>query len=136
MYKPEVQLVKLSIEKYIPQGGKRTKAEKATRFSVLNKISNQERELIEKYFNDSRENTWKPSLIAFPGCQTLPSVVYKVHHSIRTTNMLIDAMQQLQGMPLFKSEPILNVCSPFDLIMPVIQSTQKLFCYFECMLSF
>ncbi|XP_078157349.1 DEAD/DEAH box RNA helicase family protein isoform X2 [Carex rostrata] len=111
VYKPEVQHVKISIEKYIPQGGKR-KAEKATRFSVLNKISNQERELIEKYFNDSRENTWKPSLIAFPGCQTLPSVVYKVHHSIRTTNMLIDAMQQLQGMPLFKSEPILNAESP------------------------
>jgi fanconi anemia group M protein len=116
VYRPEVQLVKLSIKEYIPQGGKRAKADKETRLSVFNRISNQERELIDKYFNHSRENTWKPSLIAFPGCQMLPSTIYKVHHSIRTTNMLIDAMQWLQGTPLSKSEPILNVSSPFDLV--------------------
>ncbi|KAJ3701739.1 hypothetical protein LUZ61_005444 [Rhynchospora tenuis] len=112
VYKPEVQFVELSIEEYIPQGGKRIKVGKAGRSSVINKISNQERELIQKYFNDSGENTWKPSLIAFPGCQTLPSVIYKVHHSMRTAHMLIDTMQHLQGMPLSKLEPILNVESP------------------------
>ncbi|KAJ4819037.1 ATP-dependent DNA helicase mph1 [Rhynchospora pubera] len=112
VYKPEVQFVELSIEEYIPQGGKRIKVGKAGRSSVIDKISNQERELIQKYFNDLGENTWKPSLIAFPGCQTLPSVIYKVHHSMRTAHMLIDTMQHLQGMPLSKLEPILNVESP------------------------
>ncbi|KAJ4795205.1 ATP-dependent DNA helicase mph1 [Rhynchospora pubera] len=112
VYKPEVQFVELSIEEYIPQGGKRIKVGKAGRSSVIDKISNQERELIQKYFNDLGENTWKPSLIAFPGCQTLPSVIYKVHHSMRTAHMLIDTMQHLQWMPLSKLEPILNVESP------------------------
>ncbi|KAJ3671654.1 hypothetical protein LUZ60_007733 [Juncus effusus] len=110
IYKPEAQLVELSIEEYIPQGGKKeNKSNKNSPSPFLNKISNQERDLIAKYFKSSE---WKPSLIAFPSCQAFPSSVYKVHHSFRSTNMLIDAMQFLQGNSVCKSEPFVKVESP------------------------
>jgi len=40
----------------------------------------------------------EPSLIAFPIFQTFPSSVHELRHSFRTTAMLIDAMQNLQGL--------------------------------------
>lgn len=61
------------------------------------KLTVAETSLLAKYFHRTDENTWKPSLIAFPHFQTFPSRVHKVMHGCRT-GMLIDTMQHLQGL--------------------------------------
>ena len=70
-------------------------------------------QLIARYFGGHKEDVWRPSLIAFPRFQ-LPSVVHKVPHSFRTTDMLTDAMQQLQD-PSFLRPKVdsLTVCVYF-----------------------
>jgi len=60
------------------------------------KMTEEDRQLIARYFGGRKEDVWRPSLIAFPRFQLYPSVVHKVPHSFRTTDMLTDAMQQLQ----------------------------------------
>lgn len=62
------------------------------------KILDPESDIIAKYFHAFKEDTWRPSLIAFPHFQTFPSRVHRVMHSSRTTGMLIDIMQSLQGL--------------------------------------
>lgn len=67
-----------------------------------NKLSDEEAKLLAKYFNftgQEAQDTWRPSLIAFRHSQAFPSKVHRVVHSFRT-GMLIDAMQNLQEMPL------------------------------------
>ncbi|MQL72797.1 hypothetical protein Taro_005119, partial [Colocasia esculenta] len=93
--KPQVQYVELSIEQFVPRGKKAR--EGFTRRSPLSKkMSKEEKCLIDRYFHSS-EDIWKPSLIAFPSFQAFASRVHKVRHSSKTTGMLIDAMQCLQG---------------------------------------
>ncbi|KAK4794259.1 hypothetical protein SAY86_012253 [Trapa natans] len=95
IFKPEVQFVELSIEKFVPRG-KRVKEDQFTEPQRYREIlTTEEANLISKYFKNT-ENRWKPSLIAFPHFQTFPSSVHKVTHSSRT-GMLIDSMQLLQG---------------------------------------
>lgn len=61
------------------------------------KLTVAETSLLAQYFRHTNENTWTPSLIAFPHFQTFPSRVHKVMHGCRT-GMLIDMMQHLQGL--------------------------------------
>ena len=78
------------------------------------KMSEEDSQLIARYFGGRKEDVWRPSLIAFPRFQLYPSVVHKVPHSFRTTDMLTDAMQQLQD-PSFLRPKVdsLTVCVYF-----------------------
>lgn len=96
IYKPEIQFVKLSVEQYIPRGRK-TKDDSIRTPTFTEKLTHAENDLIAKYFASSRENTWRPSLIAFPHFNAFPSSIHKVKHSLRSS-MLIDAMQNLQEL--------------------------------------
>ncbi len=74
------------------------KDDRATPTSAFqDKLTVAETGLIAKYFHSTGDNTWRPSLIAFPHFQTFPSRVHKVMHANRT-GMLIDMMQRLQGL--------------------------------------
>ncbi|KAJ4839280.1 hypothetical protein Tsubulata_011432 [Turnera subulata] len=99
IFKPEVQFVELSIDQYVPRG-KKVKEDSTDQTPVFEEnITTEEAALISKYFNP--DNTWAPSLIAFPRFQAFPSRVHKVMHSCRTT-MLIDSMQHLQALSSMK----------------------------------
>ncbi|WVZ53851.1 hypothetical protein U9M48_004739 [Paspalum notatum var. saurae] len=100
VYKPEIKYVKLTIDKYIPCLNKmRVAVKEASPISW--KMSESDAQLIARYFGACKEDAWRPSLVAFPRFQLFPSVVHKVPHSFRTTDMLTDAMQQLQDPSCF-----------------------------------
>jgi Fanconi anemia group M protein len=61
-------------------------------------------QLIARYFSACKEDIWKPSLVAFPSFQVSPCDIYKVPHSFRTTDMLIDAMQRLQDLSFSRTK--------------------------------
>lgn len=106
--------IELSIEQFIPRG-KKGKVDDASQTPVFNaKLSDAETDLVAKYFDSTKESTWRPSLIAFPHFQASPSRVLKVLHSSRT-EMLIDAMQRLQGLALIRdnSTILVEVCFCF-----------------------
>ncbi|XP_027150235.1 DEAD-box ATP-dependent RNA helicase FANCM [Coffea eugenioides] len=99
VFKPEVQFVELSIEQFVPRVKKVNDDDQPIQSPAYKaKLTDAENDLLSKYFSTTRENTWKPSLIAFPHFQAFPSRVHKVLHSFRT-GILIDAMQCLQGLP-------------------------------------
>ncbi|KAJ1274795.1 hypothetical protein BS78_05G088100 [Paspalum vaginatum] len=100
VYKPEIKYVKLTIDKYIPCLNKMRVAVKEAS-PIPWKMSEQDGQLIARYFGACKEDVWRPSLVAFPRFQLFPSVVHKVPHSFRTTDMLTDAMQQLQDPTFF-----------------------------------
>ncbi|KAI4321193.1 hypothetical protein MLD38_034605 [Melastoma candidum] len=101
IFKPEVRFLKLSIEKYIPQRKKVIDGEIIESVECKKTLTKEEQGIISKYFHNY-SNEWRPSLIAFPAFQNFPSRVHKVMHSSRTS-MLIDAMQNLQGLPSNRS---------------------------------
>jgi Fanconi anemia group M protein len=103
IYKPEVKYVKLSIEKYVPCLKKR-KVDVSCTSPILNKMSVEDDQLIARYFSACKEDIWKPSLVAFPSFQVSPCDIYKVPHSFRTTDMLIDAMQRLQDLSFSRTK--------------------------------
>lgn len=78
---------------------------------ILGKMSEEDGQLIARYFGACKKDVWRPSLVAFPRSQLCPSVVHKVPHSFRTTDMLIDAMQQLQDPSFFRTKvDSLKIC--------------------------
>ncbi|XP_048129924.1 DEAD-box ATP-dependent RNA helicase FANCM isoform X2 [Rhodamnia argentea] len=96
IFKPDVQFVELSIEKFVPRG-KKVKDDDVVEMPMWKKnLTVTEADIVAKYFNNSGKS-WKPSLIAFPHFQTFPCRVHIVMHSCRT-GMMIDAMQHLQGV--------------------------------------
>ncbi|KAK9270011.1 hypothetical protein L1049_025584 [Liquidambar formosana] len=97
IFKPEVQFVELSIEQFVPRGRKVKDDHPSQTLMFRNKLTDAETELISQYFHPNIENTWRPSLIAFPHFQAFPSRVHKVMHSFKT-GMLIDMMQHLQEL--------------------------------------
>ncbi|KAL6870796.1 hypothetical protein ACP4OV_014644 [Aristida adscensionis] len=97
VFKPEIKYVKMTIERYIPCSKKRKVAIQGAS-PILRTVSEQDSQLIARYFGAGKEDVWRPSLVAFPRFQLSPSVVHKVPHSFRTTDMLIDAMHQLQDL--------------------------------------
>ncbi|CAL0329459.1 unnamed protein product [Lupinus luteus] len=102
VFKPEVQYVELSIEKFIPR--EKNVKDKPLQISASeDKLTVSEVDLLETYFQPTGENTCRLSLIAFPHFQTFPSRVHKVKHSCGTM-MLIDTMQQLQGLVSFTGD--------------------------------
>ncbi|XP_057504285.1 DEAD-box ATP-dependent RNA helicase FANCM isoform X2 [Actinidia eriantha] len=97
IFKPEVQFVEISIEQFIPRGRK-VNDDYPIQTPMFNaELTDAETDLVAKYFHPTKECTWRPSLIAFPHFQAFPSRVHKIMHSFRT-EMLIDAMQVLQGL--------------------------------------
>ncbi|VFQ71673.1 unnamed protein product [Cuscuta campestris] len=95
--RPEVQHVKLLIETFVHRGKKPNDVHPLQIPVLGNKLSDTEIKLLAKYFNNSGEILWRPSLIAFRHLQAFPSRVHRVPHSFRT-EMLIDAMQHLEGL--------------------------------------
>ncbi|XLR14107.1 hypothetical protein HN51_035008 [Arachis hypogaea] len=98
VFKPEVQYVEMSIEKFIPRE-KNVKDVPLPFSPSKDKLTVAEMDLLKMYFHSTEENTSRLSLIAFPYFQTFPSRIHKVKHSLRTM-MLIDAMQHLQGLEM------------------------------------
>ncbi|KAL8485930.1 hypothetical protein ACS0TY_028004 [Phlomoides rotata] len=96
-FKPEVQLVEVSIEEYVPRGKKPKDSDPVPVPAYTNKLTDAEMDILAKYFATTRQTTRRPSLIAFPHFQAFPSPINKVPHSSRT-GMLIDTMQYLQGL--------------------------------------
>ncbi|PON76983.1 DEAD/DEAH box RNA helicase family protein [Trema orientale] len=97
IYKPAVDYVRFSIEKFV-RSAKKVKDDDSIMTPVFKeKLTDDESNLIAKYFQPPGGFTWKPSLIAFPHFQTFPSRVRKVMHSFKT-GLLIDAMQRVQGL--------------------------------------
>ncbi|KAK3036008.1 hypothetical protein RJ639_031181 [Escallonia herrerae] len=117
IFKPEVQFVELSIEQFVPRGKKVKDDQNIETPLYKDKLTDAEADLVMKYFPDTKENTWRPSLIAFPHFQAFPSRVHEVVHSFRT-GMLIDTMQCLQGLSfsrdskafVFEDEAISDMC--------------------------
>nr|XP_009783652.1 PREDICTED: uncharacterized protein LOC104232208 isoform X2 [Nicotiana sylvestris] len=98
IFKPKVQFLKLSIPQFVPRGKNIKDVSPIQVSALLNKLSDEEANLLAKYFKFSGQETrdaWRPSLIAFRHSQAFPSKVHRVAHSFRTV-MLIDAMQHLQ----------------------------------------
>ncbi|GMH22406.1 hypothetical protein Nepgr_024249 [Nepenthes gracilis] len=93
IYKPELQCLELSIKQFVPRGRK-VKDGCIDAPKVIEKLADAEAVLLAKYF-EAEENAWKPSLIAFPRFQELPSTVHRVMHSSRT-GFLIDVLQFLK----------------------------------------
>ncbi|WOK97359.1 hypothetical protein Cni_G06067 [Canna indica] len=106
--KPEVQFVELSIEQFMPRG-KKMKEDAPHHSPFLNNISKDENDLIARYFGTSKKDIWAPSLIAFPSFQTFPSRVHSVRHSFKSTMMLIDTMQCLEGLTFSKAKKDLAI---------------------------
>ncbi|CAM0874689.1 unnamed protein product [Alopecurus aequalis] len=113
IYKPEVKYVKLSIEKYVPCLKKR-KVDVSCASPILSKMSVEDGQLIARYFSECKEDIWKPSLVAFPSFQVSPCDIYKVPHSFRTTDMLIDAMQRLQDLSFSRTKCDTPLQEPAD----------------------
>ncbi|KAI9201492.1 hypothetical protein LWI28_024242 [Acer negundo] len=102
--KPEVQLVELSIDRFVTCV-KKVKGDQVIEAPVFkDKLTVAESEIIAKYFHPTRKSM-RPSLIAFPHFQAFPSGVHKVMHSYRT-GMLIDIMQHLQGLTFSRDSTI------------------------------
>lgn len=102
----------MSIEKYI-RCSKKIKVNFNGPSPILNKMSEEDGQLIARYFGACKEDIWKPSLVAFPSFQVSPCDVYKVPHSFRTTDMLIDAMQQLQDLSFSSTKVDIEDLSDF-----------------------
>ncbi|CAK9227008.1 unnamed protein product [Sphagnum troendelagicum] len=101
-YKPEVQMLQMSIKNFVPRGRK-LRTETASGLDPgADEPTEEEHELLKKYAQPPGEMPWKPSLIAFPSFQLLPTPIYTVKHSVRTVSMLIDVLQGLQE-PAFHS---------------------------------
>ncbi|KAI5053894.1 hypothetical protein GOP47_0014950 [Adiantum capillus-veneris] len=94
--KPEAQLVELAIEKFIPRVKSKQKVVQTVDPSAVD-LNPEESLILRRYFNphQAASDRWKPSLIAFPHCQLLPTQVHNVRHSEKTTSMLIDTLQSL-----------------------------------------
>ncbi|KAK6116697.1 hypothetical protein DH2020_049579 [Rehmannia glutinosa] len=101
VFKPEVQFLEMSIEEFVPRGKKVKDFNTVSEPAYKTKLTNAETDLLAKYFPSSGKIAWRPSLIAFPHFQGLPSPVHKVVHSSRT-GILIDTMQNLQGSTFSK----------------------------------
>lgn len=87
----------MSIEKYVPRGSKAKDFEPIPAPACQDKLTDAEKDLLVKYFGATQENTWRPSLIAFPHFQAFPSPAVEVLHASRT-GLLIDVMQHLQDL--------------------------------------
>lgn len=111
IYKPEVQLLELSIKEFVPRGKNHNDDNTIPVPAFKTKLTEAEKDLLANYFASSAETSWKPSLIVFPHFQAYPSPVNKVAHSSRT-GMLIDTMQYLQGLTFSNDHrtPLTKVC--------------------------
>jgi Fanconi anemia group M protein len=95
-YKPEVQMLEMSIKSFVPRGRKLRTETASCLDPGADEPTEEEHALLQKYAQPPGEMPWKPSLIAFPSFQLLPTPIYAVKHSIRTVSMLIDVLQGLQ----------------------------------------
>ena len=95
--KPEVQLIELSIIKFVPRVKNRPKIEPPILDPGSVELTVEETLSLRRYIepHQSASCMWKPSLIAFPHCQLVPTKVHNVRHSGRTISMLIDTLQSL-----------------------------------------
>ncbi|CAI9754308.1 unnamed protein product [Fraxinus pennsylvanica] len=97
IFKPEVQLVEISVEQFVPRTKKVKDDHLIQTPAYKTKLTDEETNILDKYFCSTREKDWRPSLIAFPHFQAFPCSVCSVAHS-SMTGILIDTMQNLQGL--------------------------------------
>ncbi|KAL6525255.1 hypothetical protein OROMI_030848 [Orobanche minor] len=117
VFRPEVQFLEMSIEKFIHRGKKvRDYNNPVAVLAYENKLTDVESDVLAQYFGSSGEISWKPSLITFPHFQAFPSPVDKVVHSSRT-GMLIDTMQYLQGLTFSEDGKTLST-EDLDILNP------------------
>jgi Fanconi anemia group M protein len=83
-YKPEVQMLEMSIKSFVPRGRKLRTGTASCLDPGADEPTEEEHALLQKYAQPPGETPWKPSLIAFPSFQLLPTPIYAVRHSIRT----------------------------------------------------
>lgn len=99
----------MSIEEFVPCGSKAKDSELISVPAYKDKITDAEKDLLAKYFATTQDS-WRPSLIAFPHFQAYPSPANCVLHSSRT-QLLIDTMQDLQDLPYSHDHnPSAEVC--------------------------
>lgn len=96
MLKPQVQMMEMKIEQYVPRGKKKSVEGAAAPEPEVAELTKEEQALLRKYAPPPGSEPWRPSLIAFPRYQLLPTPVHGVKHSTRTTSMFIDVLRGLQ----------------------------------------
>jgi Fanconi anemia group M protein len=94
--KPQVQMTEMKIEQYVPRGKNKSVEGAAVPDSEVDELTEEEQALLRKYASLPGAEPWRPSLIAFPRYQLLPTPVHAVKHSTRTTSMFIDVLRGLQ----------------------------------------
>lgn len=96
----------MKIEQYVPRGKKQSAEGAAAPDPEVAELTEAEQALLRKYALPPGAEPWKPSLIAFPRYQLLPTPVNSVKHSIRTISMFIDVLRGLQeSASAFQSLP-------------------------------
>lgn len=119
--------MELSIQKFVPRARK-LRDEKTSQTPVIEEeLKSSEINLIAKYFHQGKQNVSRPSLIAFPDCQTYPSKVHEVMHSWRT-GMLIDSMHSLQGITCLECSNL--PCLQVQLNLICICCSKQVYSYF------
>ncbi|KAL8172566.1 hypothetical protein V2J09_024370 [Rumex salicifolius] len=106
IYRPEQKCLQLSIPEFVHRG-KEVKDDAVLLLHFEKKLTEAEALTLARYFSN-KDNTWKPSLIAYPHFQGFPSRVQMVKHSSRTI-MLIDTMQRMQGQSCTWNSPSCDV---------------------------
>ena len=96
MLKPQVQMMEMKIEQYVPRGKNKSLEGAAATDPEVDELTEEEKALLRKYASPPDAEPWRPSLIAFPRYQLLPTPVHAVKHSTRTTSMFIDVLRGLQ----------------------------------------
>ncbi|XP_024524582.1 DEAD-box ATP-dependent RNA helicase FANCM-like isoform X2 [Selaginella moellendorffii] len=97
-FTPQVQMTKLTIEKFVPRFRKAKQDKTQTTFNPIAELTADESAMLSKYFKSPEEEIWSPSLIAFPNNQLIATAIHSVKHSSRTTSMLIDVLQELREL--------------------------------------
>ncbi|KAG0581901.1 hypothetical protein KC19_3G018500 [Ceratodon purpureus] len=96
MLKPQVQMTQMKIEQYVPRGKQKSAEGAAVPDAEVDELTEEEQALLRKYASLPGAEPWRPSLIAFPRYQLIPTPVHAVKHSTRTTSMFIDVLRGLQ----------------------------------------
>lgn len=96
MVKPQVEMTEMKIEQYVPRGKNKSVEGVAVPDSEGDELTEEEQALLRKYALPPGAEPWRPSLIAFPKYQLLPTPVHAVKHSTRTVSMFIDVLRSLQ----------------------------------------
>jgi Fanconi anemia group M protein len=75
-------MLEMSIKSFVPRGRKLRTENASCLDPGADEPTEEEHALLQKYAQPPGEMPWKPSLIAFPSFQLLPTPIYTVKHSV------------------------------------------------------